>query len=85
MNAANRRTALKVALEHIAFAVLDGQTPAQVLRDLDEPVPATPTWRCVEVALIKHWLQLDHDAARHDGARHDKARRGQGVVMSAQR
>jgi hypothetical protein len=80
MNAANRRMAQDVAEKHIAFAVLDGQTPAQVLRDLDEPVPATPTWRCVEVALIKHWLRLDHDAARHD-----TPRRGQGVVMSAQR
>jgi hypothetical protein len=78
------REALHVATQHITFAVLDDQTPSDVVEGLGGPRTQFATWRDVRSLLAVAWMQLNHDhpaAGPRDRATGDLL----GVVMSAGR
>lgn len=62
MTRRNWREALKVANEHVAFAVLDGQQPGGLIEALGGPNTRFATWADVRDLLALRWLTLDHAA-----------------------
>jgi hypothetical protein len=78
------REALHVATQHITFAILDDQSPADLVEALGGPRTPYATWRDVRGLLAVAWMQLNHDhpaAGPRNRATGDLLE----VVMSAER